>query len=93
MKLIVHCVFFLFVIGTATFDSDKILQNFLSLSPYSSAFSSGKNYFVTELGPQSAFTCPPASASTTPSYFLVGAEGACSAINCNGALPEGSTMR
>lgn len=48
---------------------------------------------MTNLGPQNAFTCPPNSANTTPSYFPVGAEGACSTTNCNGALPEGSTMR
>lgn len=84
--------FFPFLIATNTFDSDKILANFLSLSPYPTAFNSGqKNYFLTQVGPQNNFACT--APGTTPSYFQVGADGACSSPNCNGVLPQGSAMR
>lgn len=87
------CLFFPpFIIATSTFDNDKLIQSFVNFSPYPTAFNPNqKNYFVTSLGPQSSFTC--SAPGTAPSYFLVGADGACNTPNCNGLLPEGSTMR
>ncbi|XP_017315950.1 uroplakin-3b [Ictalurus punctatus] len=73
-----------------TFDSDKTAQGFVNVSPYPTAFSPGaKNYFMTKLNPQTDYPCPPFS---TPTTFQVGAEGTCSSANCNGVLPNGSTM-
>ncbi|XP_060768343.1 uroplakin-3b [Neoarius graeffei] len=78
--------------ATSTFDEDKQSSGFLFDTPYKDAFGpGGKDYFLTNLGPQSDFPCP--APGTTPSYYLVGADGACSTTNCNGVLPEGSTVR
>ncbi|MCI4394563.1 hypothetical protein PGIGA_G00170230 [Pangasianodon gigas] len=78
--------------ATNIFDSNKTSSSFVSSSPYPTAFKPGMlNYFVTQTGSQDSFRCP-VSGTTTTSYFLVGAEGACSTTNCNGVLPEGSTM-
>ncbi|KAF4073224.1 hypothetical protein AMELA_G00256400 [Ameiurus melas] len=73
-----------------TFDSDKTIPGFVNASPYPTAFSPGmKNYFMTQLNPQTDYPCPPYN---TPTTFLVGAEGTCTGANCNGILPTGSTM-
>ncbi|KAF7688825.1 uroplakin-3b [Silurus meridionalis] len=75
----------------STFDSSKTNPSFISLSPYPTAFKPGQNnYSITKVGLQNSFVC--SAAGTTPSYFLVGADGACNTANCNGVLPQGSTM-
>ncbi|KAL2095022.1 hypothetical protein ACEWY4_009741 [Coilia grayii] len=75
----------------STFDADKRNSNVLSLSPYPSAFTTNtsKNYFVTKVGLLKDFLCPSTSGRA---YFRVGSEGNCPTANCNGVLPEGSTV-
>lgn len=77
--------------ATSTFDADRTNSNILSLSPYPSAFNTAasKNYFLTRVGPLSSFPC---NASSDALYFVVGADGNCGTVNCNGALPTGSTV-
>ncbi|XP_026109405.1 uncharacterized protein LOC113081540 [Carassius auratus] len=61
--------------------------NILGLSPYPTAFNpSSKNFFLTRVGLLSDFPC---SQSSNDRYFVVGADGQCSGINCNGVLPDG----
>ncbi|XP_036435739.1 uroplakin-3b [Colossoma macropomum] len=76
--------------GVNNFNTDKTSTDFLSKSPYQSAFggSNPKNYFLTKAGLQGDFPCP---SSSTGSYFRVGADGNCVTTNCNGVLPQGST--
>ncbi|XP_076867215.1 uroplakin-3b [Brachyhypopomus gauderio] len=78
-------------LATGTFDADKSNPGFLTLSPYPSAFvnSTSKSYFLTYVSTLGAVPCP----STTNNYFVVGADGQCSAVNCNGVLPVGSNTR
>ncbi|XP_072550049.1 uroplakin-3b [Salminus brasiliensis] len=75
--------------GVSKFDANKNRPDFLSLSPYPSAFTGNSpgNYFLTKVGVQNDFPCPPSASN----YFRVGADGACSTTNCNGVLPEGSS--
>ncbi|XP_017555049.1 uroplakin-3b [Pygocentrus nattereri] len=76
--------------GVNNFNTDKTSTDFLSKSPYPSAFSNSnpKNYFLTKAGLQNDFPCP---SSSTASYFRVGADGNCITTSCNGVLPQGST--
>ncbi|KAI7813539.1 uroplakin-3b [Triplophysa rosa] len=77
--------------ATSTFDADRTNSNILSLSPYPSAFGPlAKNYFLTKVGLLSTFPC---SASSDSLYFVVGADGNCTTVNCNGILPTGSVVR
>ncbi|KAJ7986803.1 hypothetical protein DPEC_G00332170 [Dallia pectoralis] len=47
-------------------------------------------YYITKLGRPIDFSCDQLPAIR---YFRVGAENNCTAINCNGILPSGSTVR
>ncbi|XP_048872806.1 uroplakin-3b [Brienomyrus brachyistius] len=78
--------------GVDNFNSDETNPKILQLSPYPTAFaaSSSKNYFLTRVGQLSSFPC---MASSTITYVRVGSDGNCNGINCNGALPAGSTVR
>ncbi|KAF5899828.1 PRKR-interacting protein 1, partial [Clarias magur] len=74
-----------------TFDTDKIASDIASLTSYPTTFNPGqKNYFVTQVGLQNNLHCT--NAALSPTYFQVGASGACTGSNCNGVLPSGSTM-
>ncbi|XP_051749178.1 uroplakin-3b [Ctenopharyngodon idella] len=78
--------------ATSTFDAqfNSSAPYVLSLSPYPTAFNpSSGNFFVTKVGPLASFPC---SQSSNDFYFIVGAEGKCSGINCNGLLPNGSIV-
>ncbi|XP_031428656.1 uroplakin-3b [Clupea harengus] len=77
--------------ATNTFDADKTNPDLLSLSPYPTAFtaSTSKNYYLTKVGLLKDFLCSSVSGMT---YFRVGSEGNCPTANCNGVLPDGSTV-
>lgn len=78
--------------ATDTFDADKTNPDLLSLSPYPTAFtaSTSKNYYLTKVGLLKDFLCSSVSGMT---YFRVGSEGNCPTANCNGVLPDGSTVK
>ncbi|KAM9440455.1 uroplakin-3b [Clarias gariepinus] len=74
-----------------TFDIDKTNPNLISLTSYPTTFNSDqKNYFVTQVGSQNNLHCT--NSGIPPTYFQVGASGACTVANCNGLLPSGQTM-
>ncbi|XP_043094336.1 uroplakin-3b [Puntigrus tetrazona] len=78
--------------ANANFDAlaNSSASSILSLSPYPSAFlPSSYNFFVTRVGYLADFPCSQYPGS---SYFVVGADGLCSTVNCNGVLPSGSTV-
>ncbi|KAG5283950.1 hypothetical protein AALO_G00021330 [Alosa alosa] len=77
------------------FDADQTNPDLLSLSPYPTAFTANgsKNYFLTKVGLLKDFLCSSAFARDSGStYFRVGSEGSCTTTNCNGVLPDGSTV-
>lgn len=79
-----------------SFEADKTNPDLLSLSPYPTAFTANasKNYFLTKVGLLKDFLCPSASSGVSGStYFRVGSEGSCATANCNGVLPDGSTIK
>ncbi|KTG02204.1 hypothetical protein cypCar_00016580 [Cyprinus carpio] len=78
--------------ANAIFDAqvNSSTPNILSLSPYPTAFnSSSNNFFLTRVGLLSDFPC---NQSSNDQYFVVGADGKCSGINCNGELPDGFSV-
>lgn len=78
--------------ATDTFDAlpPNSDPSILNLSPYPTAFGpTSKNFFVTKVGPLANFPC---SQSPNDFYFRVGAEGKCAGTNCNGVLPDGSSV-
>lgn len=86
------CVFLFFLTAIGTFDIDKTNPNLISLTSYPTTFNSDqKNYFVTQVGVQNNLHCT--NSGIPPTYFQVGASGACTGANCNGLLPSGQTMR
>ncbi|XP_016369836.1 uroplakin-3a-like isoform X2 [Sinocyclocheilus rhinocerous] len=55
-----------------------------------SAFNpSSSNFFLTRVGLLSDFPC---NQYPNDRYFVVGADGICSGVNCNGVLPDGSIV-
>uniref|UniRef100_A0A8C1CN16 Uroplakin 3b n=3 Tax=Cyprinus carpio TaxID=7962 RepID=A0A8C1CN16_CYPCA len=78
--------------ANGTFDAlvNSSTTNILSLSPYPTAFNpSSNNFFLTRVGLLSDFPC---NQYPNDRYFVVGADGICSGVNCNGVLPDGSTV-